>query len=96
MSAFSVGDAHCLDCGAEVSVEHVLHSFINMENGLVYKGTALDGQCQGKPEDGAPIERVRGVNRVKRWRPVVLQQGNQKVSVSRVSRVGRLDPTSGP
>ena len=63
MSTFSVGDSHCLDCGAEVSVEHVF-PFAVKEPGLVYKGTALDGPCLGKPKDGAPIERVRGANRV--------------------------------
>ena len=65
MSVFSVGDSHCLDCGAEVSVEHVF-PFVVKEPGLVYKGTALDGRCQGKPEDGALIERVRGANRIRR------------------------------
>ena len=71
MSAFSVGDSHCLDCGAEVSVEHV-HPFAITMPGLVYKGTALDGRCLGKPEDGAPIERVSGANRakVRRFVPV--------------------------
>ena len=65
MSVFGSGGSHCFDCKAEVSVEHILHSFINMENGLVYKGTALDGRCLGKPEDGAPIERVNRANRVR-------------------------------
>ena len=71
MSTFSVGDSHCLDCGAEVSVEHV-HPFAITMPGLVYKGTALDGRCLGKPEDGAPIERVSGANRakVRRFVPV--------------------------
>ena len=62
MSSFTAGDSHCLDCRMEVSV-YAVHYFQDTEKGLVYRGTALDNECPGKPSPDGIIRRVTPRNR---------------------------------